>query len=51
MVEDEDILAGTPFLDFKSRILPFDSFTDKNAGRSDHYCDKNRAIRSDGKFL
>ena len=50
IIEDVDILDGTPLLDIKPYVPAFDCFPDAKAGWFDSCCDKVTTVRSDRRF-
>ena len=50
VIEDVDILDGTPLLDIKPYVPAFDCFPDEKAGWFDNCCHKVGTIRSDERF-
>jgi tRNA-Thr(GGU) m(6)t(6)A37 methyltransferase TsaA len=51
VIEDVDILDGTPLLDIKPYVPEFDCFPDEKAGWLDRCCGKAGSALSDRRFL
>jgi tRNA (adenine37-N6)-methyltransferase len=50
VVEDVDILDGTPLLDLKPYVPAFDSYPDASAGWLEHVANGAESVRSDKRF-
>jgi tRNA (adenine37-N6)-methyltransferase len=50
VIEDVDILDGTPLLDIKPYVPAFDCFPDEKAGWFERCCDGIASARSDRRF-
>jgi tRNA-Thr(GGU) m(6)t(6)A37 methyltransferase TsaA len=50
IIENVDVLDGTPLLDIKPYVPAFDCFPDEKAGWFDACCDKVTTTRSDRRF-
>jgi tRNA (adenine37-N6)-methyltransferase len=50
VIEDVDILDGTPLLDIKPYVPAFDCFPDGKAGWFDGCCDRVADVRADRRF-
>lgn len=50
VIEDVDILDGTPLLDLKPYVPAFDSFPDASSGWLEHVARDAESVRSDERF-
>jgi len=50
VIEDVDILDGTPLLDLKPYVPEFDSYPDSSSGWLEHIVQDAEAVRSDSRF-
>jgi tRNA (Thr-GGU) A37 N-methylase len=51
VIEDVDILEGTPLLDLKPYVPAFDSYPDSSSGWLEHVVHSAESVRSDFRFL
>ena len=50
VIEDVDILDGTPLLDLKPYVPEFDSYPDSSSGWLEHVVQDAESVRSDSRF-